>query len=122
MPEIHKKIVDEIIGEESIKPDTIAINLFGSLAKGNERPNYDVDIQIISKEDKSWSLENKEKYGIKIDFEVCPAKKLIERAEKYPFLCYIYLNSKVIYDPNGFMNEILEDIRGYFRENPKITE
>ncbi len=122
MPEIHRRIVREIIEEEKIKPGIIAINVFGSLAKGNEKLNSDIDIQIVSKCATIWSLENKDRYGIKIDFEIYPMRKLKERVEKYPFLCYIYLDSKTVYDPADFMREILEDINKYFKDNPKVLK
>ncbi len=51
---IQQKIVKEIIKEQKTKPDVIAINVFGSVAKGEERPDSDVDIEIISTKYKKW--------------------------------------------------------------------
>jgi predicted nucleotidyltransferase len=68
MAKIHKKIVNEIVEEQKKNSYVIAINLFGSVADGKERPDSDVDIEIIIDKGKEWTWIKKNKYGIHIDF------------------------------------------------------
>ena|SRR3989344_8317493 len=119
---IQSKIVAEIFEEEKEKSGVIAVNVLGSVAQGKENKDSDVDIQIVSESARNWSLENKKRYGVKIDFEIYPKNKLVERVKKYPFLCYIYLNAKTIYDPTKFMEETLSEIREYFKVNTNILK
>lgn len=123
MPEsIHQKIVNEIIDEQKKDPSVIVINIFGSLAQGLERLESDVDIEIVSTKAKEWKLIKQEKYGIKIDFEIWPKDKLLERIKKYPFLSYVFLKEKIVYDPGNFMKKINNQLKKYFDQNPKIAE
>ena len=122
MPKVHYKIVDEIVEEYKKDKSVIAIALFGSLARKEERPDSDVDIEIISENAKEWELLKKKKYGIEIDLVVCPKKHLLHQMEKYPYLCYSYLGEKVIYDPEGFMKEVKKKLKGYFDKHPDIVK
>ena len=119
---IHHKIVTEIIEEQKKDRSVIAVTLFGSLARGKERANSDVDIEIISTSAKKWQLLKQNKYGIKIDFVICPKKHLLRQMEKYPYLCYDYLHEKIIYDPQGFMKKVKKKLKGYFDGHPEAVE
>ena len=123
MRKVHQKIVNEIVEEYKKNKSTLAITLFGSLARGEERKDSDVDIEIISEDAKKWKLkQDDEKYGIKIDLVICPKKHLLYQVEKYPYLCYDYLSEKIIYDPKGFMKDLKEKLKKYFDRHPKIVE
>lgn len=120
--EIHQKIINEIVEEQKKDPSIIAINIFGSLAQGLERPDSDIDIEVVSTKEKEWRLIKQEKGGIKIDFEMWPKDKLSERIEKYPFLSYLFLKQKTVYDPEDFMKKIMGKLKNYFDEHPEIAE
>ncbi|MBD3313465.1 hypothetical protein GF345_03415, partial [Candidatus Woesearchaeota archaeon] len=115
---IQQKIADEIIEEQKKDGSVVAINIFGSVALGLERPDSDVDIEIISSKAEEWQLIKKERYGIKIDLEIWPKDKLLERIEDYPFLSYVFLKEKTVYDPEGFMKGIMDILRKYFDKHP----
>ena len=118
---IHKRIVDEIIEEQKKNSKVIAINLFGSVAEGNERPDSDVDIEIIIDKGKEWKWFKQNRYGVHIDFIECSKDHLLHQIEEYPYLCYGYLGEKVIYDPEGFMVEIKRKIEDYMDQHPKVV-
>ena len=121
MTRIHKRIVDEIIEEQKKNSKVITINLFGSVAEGNERPDSDVDIEIIINEGKEWKWFKQNKYGIHIDFVRCSKNHLLYQIEKYPYLCYGYLDEKVIYDPEGFMKEVKKKIGNYMNKHSEVV-
>ena len=123
MLEVHKKIVKEIVNEYKKNKSTVAITLFGSLARGEERYDSDVDIQIISGNAKKWELKQDDvRYGIKIDLVICPEKHLIYQFDNYPYLCYDYLNEKIIYDPKSFIKGFQNKIRKYISKHPEVAE
>jgi len=123
MRKTHQKIVNEIANKYKKDKSTLAIYLFGSLARGEERENSDVDIEIISENAKKWKLiQDNEKYGIKIDLVICPKKHLLYQFERYPYLCYDYLSEKIIYDPKGFMKELKKKLKVYFDKHPKVVK
>jgi len=122
MESIQRKIAGEIVERQKKKPEVVAITLFGSLARGKERKDSDVDIEIISKKAKRWRLLKKKKYGIEIDLVLCPKNHLLHQIKKYPYLCYDYLNQKIIYDPENFMKGIKRKLKRYFGKHPKIVK
>tara|TARA_Y100000310_G_scaffold183659_1_gene183788 strand:- start:46 stop:552 length:507 start_codon:yes stop_codon:yes gene_type:complete len=119
---IHKRIVDEIIEEQKKNSKVIAINLFGSVAEGKERSDSDVDIEIIINEGKEWNWIKQKKYGVYIDFVKCSKNHLLHQIENYPYLCYGYLDEKVIYDPEGFMVEVKKKVKSYMNQHPKVVK
>lgn len=121
MTELHKKIVNEIVEEQKKNSNVIAINLFGSVAEGKERPDSDVDIEIIINEGKEWKWIKQNKYGVHIDFVKCSKNHLLYQIEKYPYLCYGYLDEKVIYDPEGFMKDVKKKIGNYMNKHPEVV-
>ena len=64
MREVHQKIVNEIVEEYKKDKSILAITLFGSLVRGEEREDSDVDIEIISEDAKEWKLLKDKKYGV----------------------------------------------------------
>jgi len=118
---IQKRIVDEIIEENKQKDNVIAMCVFGSVAINKERSDSDVDIQIIYDDNHEWELFKKEKYDIKIDYEII-TKNIIEMLiEKYPYLSYnlLYTN-KILYDPKDFMKNIQKKLKEYFDSHPEV--
>lgn len=123
MKEVHQKIVNEIVQEYKKDKSTLAITLFGSLARGKEREDSDVDIEIISEYAEKWELKKEdERYGIKIDLVICPKNHLLNQFDRYPDLCYDYLTEKIIYDPKGFMKDLKIRLKAYFNKHPDVAE
>lgn len=121
MTKTHEKIVNEIVDKYKKKESTVAITLFGSLARNEEREDSDVDIEIISENEKEWKLLKDKKYGIDIDLVICPKKHLLYQVKKYPYLCYDYLDEKIIYDPDKFILEIKSELELYFDKHPEVV-
>lgn len=49
MTKTHWKIVEEILNEKKKDDSVVAITLFGSMARGEEKPRSDIDILVVSK-------------------------------------------------------------------------
>jgi len=122
MTKLHQKIVEEIVDKYKKNKATVAIALFGSLARGETKSNSDVDIEVITTSTKKWEWLNTKKYGIEIDLVICPKNHLLMHIEKYPYLCYDYLSEKVLYDPKDFMKYIKKTMKEYFDKHPEIVK
>lgn len=122
MRDVHQKIVNEIVEAYRRDESTVAITLFGSLARGEEREDSDVDIEIVSEDAEVWELQqDEERYGIPIDLVICPKEHLLHQFERYPYLCHDYLNEKILYDPRGFMKDFQKKVKRYFDEHPEAA-
>src|SRR6266568_2915381 len=102
----QSKVLRKIIEEESIKTDVVGINVFGSVARGEERPESDLDVEIISTSAKEWNYSTKIIDDVYVDYIICPKDFLLMRVEKYPYLSYGQYANKALYDPTGFIEEI----------------
>jgi predicted nucleotidyltransferase len=116
-----QKIVQEIVQEYKDNAQIIGIRLLGSVGRGEERPNSDVDIEIIKHKGKSWNWEKKEKYGIHIDFVISAMAHLSHQFENYPYLCFIDLDKKILYDSTGFLKDLHENIKDDIKNHPKVS-
>ncbi len=118
----HKKLVDKLVEKYKKDKSIIAITLFGSLARGKEREDSDIDISVFSEDAKKWDLLKKKINGIEVDFEICPKKHLFNQFKKYPYLCYDYINHKIVYDPQGIIKDFVEKLRKYLEKHPEVVE
>ena len=118
---IHKRIIKEVLQEKKRDPKVIAILLFGSIARGAAHELSDIDIEIIYLGERYKTKEEK-RYGIKVDYEFWPKKKLAKRFKKYPFLSYPYLSEKILYDKTGFLKKFKAKVKTYFKENPEVLK
>ena len=114
---VQSKILKKIVEEESKNADVIGINVFGSVARGEERPESDLDVEIISTSAKEWNYSTKVIDDVYVDYIICPKDFLLMRVEKYPYLSYGQYTNKAIYDPTGFTREIKDRLRTYFENH-----
>lgn len=118
---IYNKIIKEIIREKSKNPKVKSILLYGSLARGTSNKESDVDIEISHSGNKYKDI-HEYRYGIKVDYEYWPERKLAKRIAKYPFLSYPYLEEKILYDPTGVAKKNKKQLKSYFNKNPKVKK
>jgi predicted nucleotidyltransferase len=117
----HWCIINEVVREKAKDPDVVAINIFGSVAAGRERPDSDVDIEIVTASEQEWRMEKEERYGIVVDYDFCSRRWLEDKAARYPFLSYVNTKEKPVFDPLGVMARIQDDLRRYYAEHPEVA-
>ncbi len=119
---IHQKIVKEILEEYKNKPNIIGVRLVGSVSRGEERPNSDVDIEVVKSKGNTWKYTEFVRHGIDIDFVTATKNHLIYQFENYPYLCYIDLDKKILYDPTNILKDLQNKVRVYMNANPKVKK
>ncbi len=66
MTERHAQIVRRLTDLYQASSGTVAIALFGSLAKGTGPARSDVDLEVITSEAGTWSLEKVLRMGLRL--------------------------------------------------------
>ena len=122
MAEIHWKTVNEIVEEKKQDLSVLAINVFGSLARGGEGPDSDIDLEIISLTEPEWKMAEEERNGLVVDFVYTPKEFILNKVKNYPYLSYVHITEKIVYDSEGFMADIQKQLNNYFSEHPKVLE
>lgn len=122
MTAVHQKIVQEIVRKYKKDSAVIGIRLLGSVGRGEERPDSDVDIEIILTKGNKWQWYKKRKYGVHIDFVMCSKKHLLYQLTKYPYLNYINLDKRILYDRTGILKKMKLEIKKYMITHPKVLK
>ena len=119
---IHQKIVKEILEKYKDKSDIIGVRLVGSVSRGDERPDSDIDIEVIKSKGNTWKYTEFVIRDIDIDFVTSTKNHLVYQVENYPYLCYIDLDKKILYDPTGILKDLQKKVRVYMDANPKVKK
>lgn len=88
--------------------------LTGSYATGNNDENSDIDVYIVTTDDTKWRERgNKRVDGFLIEYFINPRKKILsyfdEELHNYHLsTTMIFVNSKVLYDQNGTVEELIK--------------
>ena len=122
MTKRHQKIVTRLLEAHRRKPGTVAIALFGSLAKGTCRDTSDIDFEVIASDADEWTLEKNEVDGIVVDLVRCPLAHFEQQVAAFPYLSFDYLSMKVLWDPSSIMRDAQINLRGYFEAHRHIAE
>ncbi len=121
MTEPHAQIVERLTGLYECEPGTVAILLFGSLAKGTGTPTSDVDLEVITSAVSEWRLEKSEQEGIAVDLVLCPLGHFQDQVRTLPYLSYDYLSMRCLFDPGGLFAEEQAKLAAYFDAHPEVS-
>lgn len=120
------------IMKEEFKDDLISVVVYGSVARGDNRNDSDVDLLIIMKNLPKDSMlkrirlfETKVEDNLNLDeywkmgyyISLSPVLKTPEEAEKFspPYLDMVY-DAVILYDSNYFFTRILQKLRDRLKE------
>ena len=118
----HQEVLAEKIVEELKEdPSVVGIEICGSLVRGEIRPDSDIDFGVTSVAIDTHQFTEEFREGIKIEMELMPIEVLLESVETHPFLLYLTLTSKILYDPRGILKQVRERLDIYFRNHPEIV-
>ena len=121
MTERHAQIVRHLTDLYRTRSGTVAIALFGSLAKGTGTASSDVDLEVITSEAGTWRLEKSTQDGIAVDLVLCPLAQFSHQIRALPFLSYDYLSMRCLFDPDGIFAEAQAQLSAYFAAHPEVS-
>lgn len=117
----HEQVVEKLKEMHCGRRETVALSIFGSLAKGTATAASDIDFEVISSAAKAWTLEHQEVDAITVDLVICPLDQFKAQIEDLPYLCYDLLTQRVLWDPRGVMGTAQERIRLYFESHQEVA-
>ena len=119
---LQEKIAEEVIEELKNDPSVVGIEIAGSLARGDIRPDSDIDFGVTSESIETHQFIEEYRSGIKIDMSIEPLNMVLQSIETHPFLWYTTILSKIVYDPKGYLKQIHDRLEEYFENHPEIVE
>jgi predicted nucleotidyltransferase len=122
MKTLHEKIAEDVIEELQNDSSVLGICVGGSLARDEIRPDSDIDFGVITESGESHQFIEKLREGIKVDMSITPLRVLLETVDTHPFLLYLALLEKIVYDPKGTLKQVRDKLETYFDGHPEIVE
>ncbi|MHA2027495.1 MAG: nucleotidyltransferase domain-containing protein [Candidatus Thorarchaeota archaeon] len=122
MKTLQEEIAEEVVEELKKDPSVVGIEIAGSLARGDIRPDSDIDFGVISERIETHQFTEEYRRGIKIDMSFEPLGILLQSVETHPFLLYTTLMSRIVYDPKGILRQMHDRLENYFENHPEIVE
>lgn len=101
--------VDKFIEEIKKNPDTRGILLFGSYARGDQRPTSDVDVLVITKEGAWRDVEERDGQMFEMVYASLELAKDFYRKNPNDAVQQ-WTDGKIVYDPEGVMEELKQFI------------
>ena len=134
---LHQDILPELVEDIKSYHDECAIALIGSVARGQQRPESDLDLNIFVPDDdvncykspyidkdNKWQLKMKcHVQGVRIDV----AWETYQGLENHlrgdgPIHCWPFSNGKIFHDPSGTVARCLTVAQRWFQEHADIAE
>jgi predicted nucleotidyltransferase len=122
MKTLQEKIAEDVVEELKKDPFVVGIEIAGSLARGDIRPESDIDLGVISESIETHQFIEEYRREIKIDMSIEPLSIFLQSVETHPFLLYTSFLSRIAYDPKGFLRLIHDKLEDYFENHPEIVE
>jgi predicted nucleotidyltransferase len=115
------KYTQEFIEELKEKPSVLGVVLFGSWARGNNRPNSDVDLVVILNEGYRRIVEYR--YNQAFEIIYITAKSALEFWQTNRDDCAgLWSVAKVLYDKDGTIRKLQEDAWKIINEGKKVID
>lgn len=119
----HDEILAQLISNAESDMNTLGFMLFGSMATGTHRPDSDIDVITIFRKNKPDSgLDNTYIDGIKVGTLFMTYNLLAHSVETVPYLLHPAGNARLLFDREGSIEPLLEQVRDYFANHPELIE
>jgi predicted nucleotidyltransferase len=117
----HNYILKKLLKEAKKDPNTLGYLVFGSVAAGTFNEKSDLDVISILKSSKpSSGIKKKMIDDLVVDSLFMTEEVLIKSVKTVPYLLHSLTGAKLLFDRKGSIKHLIENIKQYFRQNPKI--
>ena len=119
----HDKIVQQLIADAESDSNILGFLLFGSVATGTQREDSDIDtITILTTSKPGSGINNTFVDGIKVGDIFITYDILVHSVETDPYLLHPFENAKLLYDRDGVVQPLIDEVRSYFTAHPEIVD
>ncbi|GEM_PF-2784919 len=120
---IQREIVTRMIGDLPKRFPECGILLAGSVQRGEERPDSDLDLFVVFPGDGAVRLEHEESCeGIKVDLAVLPEDAFQREVKQHWFRFWMFSRAEIVHDPAGIAKRSQDLVLSYFRRHPNIDQ
>jgi predicted nucleotidyltransferase len=119
----HDEILKQLIADAERSPNTLGFLLFGSVAKGTQREDSDIDVITVLRASKPTSgIDNSPIDGIKVGNIYFTYEIFVHSVETVPYLLHPLGEAKLLFDREGKIQPLLESIKAYYVDHPERVD
>lgn len=116
------EILKQLVTEAESDPNVTGYLVFGSVAAGTQREDSDIDvITILRKGKPAWGINNSYINGIKVGNLFLTYAVLAHSVETVPYLLHPLWGARLLFDRDGAVKPLYEQIQVYFAEHPDVA-
>ena len=120
---IQREIVARMVQDLPKRFPACGILVAGSVQRGEERPDSDLDLFVVFPGDGAVRLEHEtSREGIKVDLAVFPENGFQREVKQEWFKFWMFSQAELVHDPTGIAKRNQEIARSYFRTHPSIDQ
>lgn len=110
----HRRLLAQIREEAQADAEVIGLLLMGSVARGDALPGADLDLFLLLADGCSRPFRAEFHEGILVERKFADRERARSRLAEKPMEVYSYLDSRILYDPEGGFQELTETARHRF--------
>ncbi len=119
----HIRVLGGLLEEAKKDPNTLGYMVIGSVARGTHHEKSDIDVITVLRSHKpSWGIDKMNVDGLVVDSLYMTQEVVKRSVDTVPYLLHTLVDAKLLYDREGAVEPLLEEIREYFDDNPEIGE
>lgn len=108
----HARLAEAAVGRWSADDDVIGVLLQGSVARGDAHPGSDLDLFVLLRPGASRPFAAETVDGILVETHFADAAGARERMERAPMLAYGFVRGRVLFDPTGEVDRLMNHAAG----------
>ena len=120
---IQREIIARMVQDLPKRFPACGILVAGSVQRGEERPDSDLDLFVVFPGDGAVRLEHEEsREGIKVDLAVFPEDGFKREVRQQWFKFWMFSQAELVHDPTGIAKRNQDLARSYFKTHPSIDQ
>lgn len=118
---VQREIIDRMTPELSDRYPGCGILVAGSVQRGEERPDSDLDLFVVFQGDGKLGMTHEvSPEGIKIDLALFPEAAFLLQADAEWFNFWMFSRAEIVHDPAGIAKRNQNIALAYFRMHPGV--
>jgi predicted nucleotidyltransferase len=120
---LQEEVLDRVVAQAIRDENLLGILLFGSLASSTHTWKSDIDLIFVYETcEPSSGLVNFIDDGIVVQYFFTAYETLVQNQESVPYLLHMFCSAQILFDRNGSISQVVNQLKQYFTEHPEVEE
>jgi predicted nucleotidyltransferase len=120
---LQEDVLETVVNQSLKDENLIGVLLFGSIATKTHIWKSDIDLIFIYNDyEPASGLINYFVSGVEVQYFYATLENLIENQKTVPYLLHMFSEAKILFDRNGSITPVIDEIKEYFSAHPEIHE